>query len=287
VNKNIRKEYDMDFVYNRRYKGPVKMVILDWAGTTLDYGCYAPAVVFIEVFKRRGVEITMEQARRPMGLKKLDHIRAISIQDEVAKLWKQVHNKNCTEADVQDMFEKDFVPLQVACIADYSELIPGTVETVDGLKSRGIKIGSTSGYFTEAMEINFREAEKQGYIPDTNSCASDVPAGRPEPWMVISNMQQARIFPPESVVKVDDTKPGIAEGLNAGTWTIGLAKTGNEVGLNLQELDALPPEEVKLKVEKAADGLAKAGAHYVVESIADVPAVISEIEIRLKMGDKP
>jgi len=263
------------------------MVILDWAGTTLDYGCYAPAVVFIEVFKRRGVEIAMEQARRPMGLKKLDHIRAISQQDEVAMLWQQVHNKKCTETDVQDMFEKDFVPLQVACIADYSELIPGTVEAVNELKSRGIKIGSSSGYFTEAMEINLREAKKQGYSPDVNSCASDVPAGRPEPWMVISNMQQARIFPPQAVVKVDDTKPGIEEGLNAGTWTIGLAKTGNEVGLNLQELTALPEEEVKRKVDKAADGLAKTGAHYVVESISDVPAVISEIEQRLKMGDKP
>ena len=136
----------------------MKLVIFDWAGTTLDYGCYAPAVVFIEVFKRRGVEITMEQARRPMGLKKVDHIRAISQQDEVAALWKQVNGKACTEADVQDMFEKDFVPLQVACIADYSELIPGTVDVVNGLKKRGIIIGSTSGYFTEAMEINFREA---------------------------------------------------------------------------------------------------------------------------------
>lgn len=277
----------MDFVYNRIYKGPIKMVILDWAGTTLDYGCYAPAVVFIEVFKRRGVEITMEQARRPMGLKKLDHIRAISQQDEVAMLWQQVHNKKCTEADVQDMFETDFVPLQIACIADYTELIPGTVEAVNELKSRGIKIGSSSGYFTEAMEINLREAKKQGYSPDVNSCASDVPAGRPEPWMVISNMQQARIFPPEAVVKVDDTKPGIVEGLNAGTWTIGLAKTGNEVGLNLQELAALSAEEVKRKVDKAADGLAKTGAHYVVESISDVPEVISEIEQRLKMGNRP
>jgi len=263
------------------------MVILDWAGTTLDYGCYAPAVVFIEVFKRRGVEITMEQARRPMGLKKLDHIRAISQQDEVAMLWQQVHNKKCTEADVQDMFETDFVPLQIACIADYTELIPGTVEAVNELKSRGIKIGSSSGYFTEAMEINLREAKKQGYSPDVNSCASDVPAGRPEPWMVISNMQQARIFPPEAVIKVDDTKPGIVEGLNAGTWTIGLAKTGNEVGLNLQELAALSAEEVKRKVDKAADGLAKTGAHYVVESISDVPEVINEIEQRLKMGDRP
>ena len=277
----------MDFVYYRSYRGPVKLVIFDWAGTTLDYGCYAPAVVFIEVFERHGLEITMEQARRPMGLKKLDHIREISQQEEVAKLWKQVHGKECTEADVQDMFEKDFVPLQVACIADYSQLIPETVETVNELKSRGIKIGSTTGYFTEAMEINLREAKKQGYVPDTNVCASDVPAGRPEPWMVMLNMQQGRIFPPEAVVKVDDTKPGISEGLNAGTWTIGLSKTGNEVGLNQQELAALPAKEVKRKIDRATDGLAKAGAHYVIESIADVPPIIAEIEQRLKMGDRP
>ena len=277
----------MDFVYRRGYRGPVKLVIFDWAGTTLDYGCYAPAVVFVEVFKRRGVEITMEQARRPMGLKKLDHIRAISQQDEVAALWQQVHGQGCTEADVQEMFEKDFVPLQVACIADYGELIPGTVETVDELKGRGIKIGSSSGYFTEAMQINFREAEKQGYSPDVNACASDVPAGRPEPWMVLSNMQQARVFPPEAVIKVDDTKPGIAEGLNAGTWTIGLAKTGNEVGLNEQELAALPAEDVARKVARATEALAKAGAHYVVDSIADVLPVVAEIEQRLRMGERP
>lgn len=184
----------MDFVYRRGYRGPVKLVVFDWAGTTLDYGCYAPAVVFIEVFNRRGVEITMEQARRPMGLKKLDHIRAISQQDEVSQLWKKVHDADCTEADVQDMFEKDFVPLQIACIGDYSKLIPGTVEAVNELKGRGMKIGSSTGYFTEAMDINFREAKKQGYEPDVNACASDVPAGRPEPWMVISNMQQARVF---------------------------------------------------------------------------------------------
>ncbi|MHC4556189.1 MAG: phosphonoacetaldehyde hydrolase [Planctomycetota bacterium] len=277
----------MNFVYHRSYTGPVKLVILDWAGTTLDYGCYAPAVVFIEVFNRRGVKITMEQARRPMGLKKLDHIRAISQQDEVAKLWKSVHGKECTEANVQDMFDKDFVPLQVACIGDYSELIPGTVEAVNVLKKKGIKIGSTTGYFTEAMEVNLREAKKQGYVPDVNVCASDVPAGRPEPWMVLNNMQLARVFPPEAVVKVDDTKPGISEGLNAGTWTIGVAKTGNEVGLNQQELAALPVEEAKRKVDQAKDNLAKMGAHYVVESITDVPAIISEIEQRLKMGDKP
>lgn len=277
----------MEFAFQRSYRGPVKMVIFDWAGTTLDYGCYAPAVVFIEVFRQRGVEISMEQARLPMGLKKADHIRAISRQDLVADLWIETHGRDCTEADVQEMYEKDFVPLQVASIADYSQLIPGTVEATNDLRSRQITIGSTSGYFTAAMEINLREAKKQGYTPDANACASDVPAGRPEPWMVLSNMQQARVFPPAAVVKVDDTKPGVAEGLNAGTWTIGLSRTGNEVGLNERELAALPEEEVERRVARAAEGLAAVGAHYVVESIAEVPAVIDEIELRLKMGDRP
>jgi len=200
----------------------------------------------------------------------------------VAQLWRQVHGRECTENDVQEMFEKEFVPLQVQCIGDYAKLIPGTVETVGVLRGKGIKIGSTSGYFTEAMDICYREAAKQGYVPDSNACASDVPAGRPEPWMVLRNMQQLRIFPPEAVVKVDDTKPGIEEGLNAGTWTIGLSKSGNEVGLNEEELAALPNDVVRRKIAKAEEGLLKTGAHYVVETIADVPDVIQRIEERLR-----
>jgi len=277
----------MEYTYRREYRGAVKLVILDWAGTTVDYGCYAPAVVFIEVFKRRGVEITMAQARRPMGLRKIDHIRAILEQDEVAELWQKVHGREGTEEDVRNMFERDFVPLQIECIGDYAGLIPGTLEAISKLRNRGIKIGSTTGYFTEAMEICHREAKKQGYVPDSNVCASDVPAGRPEPWMVYGNMQQLRIFPPEAVVKVDDTKPGIEEGLNARVWTIGLSKTGNEVGLNEEELAQLPEEVVCRKIEAAEEGLRKTGAHYVVESIADVPEVVLKIEERLKRGESP
>ncbi len=277
----------MDFVFKRSYRGEIKLAIYDWAGTTLDYGCYAPAVVFIEVYKLRGVEITMEQARAPMGLMKKDHIRAISKIDEVAALWEKVHGRRCTEEDVADMFEKDFKRLQVACIADYSQLIPGTLETMGEMKRRGIKTGSTSGYFTEAMEINHREAKKQGYCPDANFCASDVPAGRPEPWMVLGNMQATRTFPPEAVVKIDDTQPGIGEGLNAGVWTIGLSKTGNEVGLTAAEIDALRPDVRERKLARADMNLRQAGAHFVVESIALVPPVIDEINERMKAGERP
>jgi len=276
----------MDFVYKRYYRGPVKLVVLDWAGTTMDYGCYAPAVVFIEVYARRGVKISMEQARRPMGLHKRDHIKAISQMDEVAAAWEQEHGRAPIEQDIDDMFA-DFQPLQLACLADYADIIPGTLETVAGLRERGALIGSTTGYFTEAMELLKDEAARRGYVPDSSVCATQVPAGRPQPWMVLQNMMNTGVYPPEAVVKVDDTKPGIAEGLNAGTWTIGLAKTGNEVGLNLGEINALDAETLGRMLEKAREELARSGAHYVVDGISDILPVIDEINMRLARGDRP
>ncbi len=276
----------MEFSFRREYRGPVKLVVLDWAGTTMDFGCFAPAVVFIEVYKRKGVEITMQQARLPMGLHKRDHIRAISHIPEVREKWQSVHGRTVREDDIEAMFA-EFQPLQLACLADYAELIPGTLETVASLRDRDIVIGSTTGYFTEAMELLKKEAAQRGYVPDSSVCATEVPAGRPEPWMVLQNMFNTGIYPPEAVVKVDDTKPGIAEGLNAGTWTIGLAETGNEVGLNLEELEALDPEVRRRKIETARLELAKMGAHYVVDRIAEVPQVIDQINMRLARGERP
>ena len=276
----------MEFVYRRCYRGPVQLVVLDWAGTTLDYGCYAPAVVFIEVYARRGVKISMEQARRPMGLHKRDHIRAISQMGEVAAAWEQINGRAPTEQDIDDMFA-DFQPLQLACLADYADLVPGTLETVASLRERGILIGSTTGYFTEAMELLKKEAARRGYVPDSSVCATQVPAGRPQPWMVLQNMMNTGVYPPEAVVKVDDTKPGIAEGLNAGAWTIGLARTGNEVGLNLGEINALDAETLGRMLERAREELARSGAHYVVDGISEILPVIDEINMRLARGDRP
>jgi len=277
----------MEYTYRREYKGLVKLVILDWAGTTMDYGCYAPAVVFIEVYKRRGIQISMEQARKPMGLGKKDHIRAIARMEDVAALWRETCGQDWTEDDIEDMFTNDFKPLQLECIANYSKLIPGTLEAVDKLRQRGIKIGSTTGYFKEAVQINLDEAKKQGYVPDATFCPDDVPAGRPEPWLVMRNMEKTRVYPPEAVVKVGDTLLDMEEGLNAGVWTIGLSKTGNEVGLNEEELAKLPQNEVQAKIAKATENLCKAGAHYVVESIAEMFEVVLQIERRLQMGEKP
>ena len=276
----------MMFTYQRRYRGPVKLVILDWAGTTLDYGCYAPAVVFIEVYKRKGVEISMEEAREPMGAHKLVHLRKISQIPSVARRWQEVHGRPCTEEDVQGMFQQ-FVPLQLDCLAQYADLVPGTLEVVAELRKRGIKIGSTTGYTREMMELLLGEAARRGYKPDSTVCATDVPAGRPEPWMCLRNAENLGVYPMEACVKIGDTLPDIEEGLNAGMWTVGLAASGNELGLDEEEIAALPADRLEARLARAYKRMAGAGAHDVVDTIADVLPVIDRINHQLAAGERP
>jgi len=276
----------MEFVFQRSYRGPLKAVLLDWAGTTMDYGCYAPAVVFVEVFKRQGVPITMDQAREPMGAHKRVHIQKITQIDAVRRLWEETHGRPPSEQDVDRMFA-EFVPLQLQCLADYADLIPGTLEVVADFRKRGMKVGSTTGYTGEMMQLLCSEATKRGYTPDATVCATDVPAGRPEPWMCLENAQRLRIFPMEAVVKAGDTLPDIYEGLNAGMWSIGIAMTGNELGLNEAELAQLDPETRERKRRRAYERMAQAGAHYVVDSIADVPPLLDAINARLARGERP
>ena len=117
-----------DYVYNRSYRGTVKAVILDWSGTTADAYVLAPAVVFVDVFKRHGVEISMAEARGPMGLRKDLHIDALTEVPAIRERWKGVHGRYPGQAEVDAMFA-DFVPMQLECLREYTTLLPGVAET--------------------------------------------------------------------------------------------------------------------------------------------------------------
>jgi phosphonoacetaldehyde hydrolase len=276
----------LDFVFQRSYRGSLKAVLLDWAGTTLDYGCFAPAVVFMEVYKRKGVEITIEEARAPMGAHKKVHIGRISKDENVARRWEAVHGRKPNECDVEEMF-RDFVPLQLACLADYADLIPGTLEAVSEFRRRGLKIGSTTGYTEEMTNVLAAEAKRRGYSPDATVCATQVPAGRPHPYMCLQNAILLQTYPVEAFVKIGDTLPDIEEGLNAGMWTIGLAKTGNELGMTEEQVATADPEVLQAKLARAYQRMSQSGAHYVVDGIGDVMPAMDDINRRLALGERP
>lgn len=276
----------MDFYFQRAYKGELKAVIFDWAGTTVDFGCMAPAGVFVEVFKQKGIDISMSEARGPMGMHKKDHIREIARLDRVTELWNNVHGKDWTEQDIEDMFT-EFIPLQLNIIKDHSELVPNALEAQNLLRERGIKIGSSTGYNNEMMKIVTGETKKHGFMPDVLVCATDVPAGRPAPWMAFKNAAELQVYPMEAFVKIGDTISDIQEGLNSGMWSVGVIDTSNEMGLTLEQFNALTEEELETKRKKVAERMKQAGAHFVINSLAEIEKLIDLINEKLHAGCRP
>ena len=261
-------------------------VVFDWAGTMLDHGSLAPMGVFVEAFRRFGVEITVDAARGPMGLPKRDHIQALLGLPRVATAWQARHGRTPGERDVDAVYEV-FVPLNVEVVARYAELIPGAAELVRELRAGGLKIGSTTGYTREIMAPALPLAAEQGYAPDNLVCAGDLAAGRPTALIMYRTFLDLGVWPAWRCVKVDDTEPAmIAEGLAAGCWSVGVAVTGNAFGLSLEETRRLAPAEHAARRHAAALLLA-AGAHRVVDGVADLPPVLHELEGRLARGERP
>jgi phosphonoacetaldehyde hydrolase len=268
------------------YSGPVKAVILDWAGTTVDHGSLAPVRVLQEVFAKRGVPISEEEARRDMGVLKVDHIRKIIFSESVSMRWQEVVKRDPTEADVESLFA-NFVPLQLECLVKYSTVIDGVADTVARLRKRGIKIGSTTGYTRAMLEMILQPAAAQGYAPDCAITPDDVGAGRPYPWMIFANAIRMKVEPLEAIVKIGDTPVDIEEGLRAGVWTVGVARTGNMIGLSAEDFAVLTSAERASRLESARAALSAAGAHEVIDAVADCELAISAIEGRIRKGERP
>jgi len=269
------------FAYRRQYCGPVRAVIVDLAGTIVDYGSRAPAGVFEELFRRNGVQITTAQAREPMGMHKRAHIQAVTAMPAVAEKWLAAHGSACTEADIDRMYD-EFVPLQLEALPQHTDGIPGALELLSRLQDEGIGIATTTGYNREMAQVVLDSLARQGFEPDAAVCAADVPAGRPAPWMIFRAMELLGVYPPDAVVSIGDTLADVESALNAGVWSVGAAKTGNMLALSQAEMAALSEGELQARLDKAYATLHQAGAHFVVDGVADCCPVLERIHELLR-----
>ena len=264
----------------------LEAVIMDWAGTTVDFGSTAPIRGFQALFESKGIEITEAETREPMGCEKRQHIEQLLQMPGIKQAWMDKYGQLANKGDVDELYRL-FVPMQIAAISQSSELIPGLLLLLDWAELNNIKIGANTGY-SKAMVVGLLDsAANQGYQPQSNVCATEVTKGRPYPYMCMTNAMQMGVMKLASCVKIDDTVPGIEEGRNAGMWTIAVTVSGNEVGLSLsqwQQLDQSAQQKLRAKAELK---LQSAGAHYVIDSIADVIPCLVEIERRIGAGEKP
>jgi phosphonoacetaldehyde hydrolase len=88
-------------------------------------------------------------------------------------------------------------------------------------------------------------------------------------------------------IKVDDTLPGISEGVSAGMWTVGLALSGSPAGLTLPQYQAATADELAAIRSKVTPPFLAAGAHYVIDSVADLAPVLQDMERRLGTNERP
>jgi phosphonoacetaldehyde hydrolase len=151
----------------------IEAVIFDWAGTTVDHGCMAPLAAFLEVFRRRGITVSTSAARGPMGTHKRTHIERLANLPEVAAAWRNRFGRAPSAADVDAMFA-EFVPLQMAVLRDHADPVPGCLEAIAALRSRGIRVGSTTGFTRAMMDVLAPEAARRGFAPDVIVTADEV-----------------------------------------------------------------------------------------------------------------
>lgn len=212
-----------------------------------------------------------------MGMPKWDHIRTMMDMPEISAQWHVRHGAAPTDEDVDRVY-KVFVPMNEEVAADYAQLVPGGREAVEALREMGLKIGSTTGYTRSIMERVLPVAAAQGYAPDNLVCADDLPEGRPGPLGMYKCFIDLVVHPPQAVIKVDDTEPGIREGVAAGCLTVGVALSGNAVGKTPEELAVLPEEQIAALRAEATRMLKAAGADHVIDTVADLPALVARLD---------
>ncbi|PVX30511.1 phosphonoacetaldehyde hydrolase [Sphingomonas pokkalii] len=257
---------------------PLKAVVFDWAGTMIDFGSRAPVVALCRAFAAEGVPVEEAEARADMGLAKRDHIRALLAQPRIAAAWADRHGAAPCEAAGDRIFAA-IEPMMREAARACTALIPGAAAIAGRLQAAGVPVGSCTGYTRAMMADILPRAAEQGYRPDMLVCAGDTPMGRPSPLMLWKNLVELGAWPADACVKVDDAEVGIAEGRAAGVWTIGVAASGNGVGLSQSALAALSAEDRAARIAAARAALRAAGAHVVIDSVADLPAALRQLPI--------
>ncbi|MDH6151311.1 phosphonoacetaldehyde hydrolase [Paraburkholderia sp. WSM4179] len=204
----------------------------------------------------------------------------------IAQAWAERHGHMPTDADIDAVYDV-FVPKNIAVAASYSAVIPGVAEVASALRQNDIRIGTTTGYTREIIDEIVPGAAAQGFVPDSIVCTGDTPEGRPSPYMIYRTLPELGVWRAKEAIKVDDTEVGIEEGINAGTWAVGVAVSGNAFGMSEAEVKALPADEFAARRNAATARLKAAGAHYVIDSVADLMPVVYDIDARLARGERP
>jgi phosphonoacetaldehyde hydrolase len=243
----------------------IDAIILDWAGTTIDYGCFAPVDAFIKAFAEAGLNPTIEEIRAHMGMQKKAHIA------------KMLYGKPHAQEDIEKIYNH-FESMLFKVLEKYTEPLPGVQNTVMKIREMGIVIGSTTGYTQAMMDVIVPQAHKKGYAPDCIVCPDEVGnIGRPFPYMLWRNLEKLNVLSINKVLKIGDTAADMQEAKNAGCLCVGVLKGSSMLGLTEKELANKNKAELTVLLNDAKINYKKAGADFIIDNITELPKLIDVI----------
>lgn len=265
---------------DNEHTNKIRAVVFDWAGTIFDFGSHAPMGAFVKLFAQEGIQISIEDARGPMGMPKWDHIYTLGQLSHIQAQWLLKFGRPFSERDADRLYEI-FTPMNAAAVKEHAELIPGFLELASDLRAQDIKIGTTTGYNRQIMDVVLPLVKEQGFVPDSLVCADDLPTSRPTPMGMYKCFLDLDVWPSRAVVKVDDTVPGLLEGYHSNCWTVGVIASGNEAGLTYRQWVGLSEAEKALLRVRVAKRLENGRPDYLIDTVAQLPQVLQKIQQRL------
>lgn len=258
----------------------IEAVILDWAGTAVDFGSFAPVQAFIEGFRQFGVEPTVAEMRGPMGMLKWNHIHTVMQLPRISEAWEQAHGKAWSKEDVDAVYaasEGAILPI----LKNFADPKPFVLEAVQALRGAGIKIGSTTGYTDEMMAIVVPAAKQAGYAPDAWFSPNAVGnMGRPYPYMIFENLKKLQISSVRAAIKIGDTVADIQEGRNAGMLSVGVVQGSSVMGLSQEEFLALDDAQRAQECARVRQVYLDSGADDVIENMSELMELIDRVQSR-------
>ena len=264
----------------------LRAVVLDWAGTIIDFGSRAPVGALGAALRQHGIEADESEIRRFMGMRKPDHVKAILALPTVRDRYEAAHGTSLPVTAADDVFAF-YRSHQPTVVAESSDPIPYAATTLSRLRARGLRIGTSTGFDRATIDALRPRLAGEGFDPDAIVTASDCEQGRPHPDMLRENARQLHVDDPARIVKVDDAPIGITAARRFGCWSVGVTISGTLIGCSPAEWASLSAADQADRRASAIRAHDAAEADAVIDTVADLEAVLDALDARLRAGERP
>eukprot|EP00386_Alphamonas_edax_P012778 GDKI01039707.1.p1 GENE.GDKI01039707.1~~GDKI01039707.1.p1 ORF type:complete len:304 (+),score=110.16 GDKI01039707.1:84-995(+) len=281
-------KYDNGFRF-KRINTSIEGIVIDLEGVWFDHGLKTFAGAVKAAFQHKGVEVTDDEFRNTKGdLHATDATSKVAVLRELVfkhegriKENGAANGSHVTAAawvvpQMIPLMDKEYLARVKQCVP-----VQYSVEVLKGLREGGYKIAVIADCNQDALEGYKIRADffSEGFRPDAFFSSTEVSPKAPQPWTVFHAMQKIGVYPANRVVRVTATVNGVAEGLNAGCFVVGVSRTGRQVAeYGVSDVHAPVSKDVQLRIKQQTEALYAAGAHFVIEGIWELPSVLEEIK---------